>query len=321
MTSGHIVLITKDRPATLVKTLAQLEKTDINTVIIDDSTSTETGSIILDKYKNQNIVYHGKNEQNALLKKFKGLGFENFIRPLASKERNLGFLRNYALIVSKSIANNGSKILFMDDDIIIREPEQIYQIFCQVGAFDFVGAKITGMVDDSIVGHLMRACGGALYEFLAGGFLAFDINAVSEYFLDCYNEDQIWLFLHSPETRFKTFGEVEQQEYDTFENAISKALNQEFGEIIQEGSEEAFRRSNHGLLLKEDFWKEICEARVDYLDQLPKIAISTNLENVGLSVYRDLKEYHSKISHGAFVNVFQGYFESRDRWRTAFGSI
>ncbi|MDH3975081.1 MAG: hypothetical protein OEV42_12445 [Deltaproteobacteria bacterium] len=321
MANGCIVLITKDRPDTLAKSLVKLEKTDINTVIVDDSTLPETYNFIRDKYKGSNIVYHGKNEQDALLKSFKDLEFKKFIKPLGTKGWNLGFVRNYALIVAKSIIHGGSKILFMDDDIIIGEPDQVYQVFNQIGKFDFVGAKITGMIDDSVVGHLNRACGGECYEFLAGGFLAFDINTVTEYFLNHYNEDQIWLFLHSPETRFKSFHSVEQQEYSTFENAITKAYSQEFGEILQEGSEEAFRQKSHSLLLKENFWKEICDARVNFLNQLPKLTNRTNLEHVGLNIYKNLRDYHSKTSHVLFVNVFQRYFESRTQWRTVFDLI
>jgi len=321
MSEGCVVLITKDRPATLAKTLHNLENSNFNVVIIDDSTTTETYNLICDNYKSRNITYHGRNEQDALLMRFKNSELDAFVRPLGSKGWNLGFVRNYALVVSKSLVSRYTKILFMDDDIIVREPDRINQLFFQVNSSHFVGAKINGMADDSVVGHLMRACGGAFYEFLAGGFLAFNINTVSEYFLNYYNEDQIWLFLHSPETRFETYCEVEQQQYNPFESAVTKALHQEFGEILEEGAEEAFRCGNHGLLLKEVFWKEICDARIKFLDQLPALLPGNKIAHIGQNVYQALTDYHSRISHDSFVNTFHRYFLRRERWRAVLEAI
>lgn len=319
MSDAAIVLITKNRPAILLKTLDYLKTVDIKLVIIDDSTTTETYKAFRDKCKERNVIYHGRSEQRSLLMKYKNLKLDKFVRPLGLKEWNLGYVRNYALVASKSFGF--AKILFMDDDIVIRDSEQIYHSFDELCSCEFVGAKVNGTADDSIVGHLMRSCDGEFYEFLAGGFLAFDISTISEYFFNYYNEDQIWLFLHPPETRFETYCEVEQQQFDPFKNAVTKALRQEFGELLEEGTEEAFRCGDHDLLLKEGFWKDICDARISYIDQLPKLCVGTNVNHIGLNVHRALTQYYSRISHELFVRVFQQYFKGRELWRTVLESI
>lgn len=319
MSNEVIVLITKDRPFTLEKTLDQLGNMGTNTIIIDDSTTDVTYEFVSNRYKRRNITYHGRGEQNALLLKYKNLKLKNFIKPLGTKDWNLGFVRNYALVVAKSLGYE--KVLFMDDDIIVRQPECVDQIFVKASSYDFVGARITGMADDSAVGHVMRACDGEFFEFLSGGFLAFNINKVSEYFLNYYNEDQIWLFLHPPGTRFESYCEVVQQQYNPFENALMKALKQEYGEILEEGAEEAFGCGDHYLLLKNDFWKEICDTRLDYLNRLPGLLAHKEINYIGLSIYQALTDYHSRISHASFVNVFQQYFENRELWNTTLGSI
>lgn len=319
MSNEVIVLITKDRPSTLEKTLEQLGNGDTNTIIMDDSITDVTYKLVSDRYKRRNITYHGKSEQNALLLKYKNLKLKSFIKPLGMKDWNLGFVRNYALIVAKSFGYE--KVLFMDDDIIVRHLECVEQIFVKASSYDFVGARITGMADDSVVGHVMRVCDGEFFEFLSGGFLAFNINKVSEYFLNYYNEDQIWLFLHSMGTRFESCCEVVQQQYDPFENAVMKALKQEYGEILEEGAEEAFRCGNHHLLLKNDFWKEICDTRLDYLNRLPELLVHKEINYIGLSIYRALIDYHSKISQESFISVFRQYFENRGLWNTILVSI
>lgn len=313
MSNECIILVTKDRPATVSKTIQQLNDTEMNVIILDDSTSCKTKDMILTQFKRNNLIYHGKNEQNTLLKKLAKLNLNTFLQPLGFRGWNLGFVRNYALILSKVFRYD--KVLFMDDDIIIQDTAITKTMMMKLNYRDFVGAKFIGMADDSVVGHLMRTCGGEVYEFLSGGFLAFNVNAVSEYFLNYYNEDQIWLFLHQPTTRFETFGEVEQQQYNPFRNASIKALSQEFGEILDEGAEEAFNRGDSNLLITQDFWEEICNIRINYLNQLPELCIGKEIEYTALSVYKSLMNYYSKISYNTFVEVFVKYFKYREKWR------
>lgn len=321
MHSDFVVVITKDRPMVLSKTLDALMATSNNSVIIDDSTLTETFNVVRKRYNRDNVIYHGRSEQNELLKKLDCDGVEEFVTQLGISGWNLGYVRNYALIVSKILSKHGAKILFIDDDIIIREPESIRQVFSRIDSYDFVGTHVVGMEDDAVVGHLMRACGEKPYEFLCGGFLAFDINTVSEYFLNCYNEDQIWLFLHQYKTRFEMFGEVEQQQYNPFENAEVRALNQEFGEILQEGADEAFRRENHNLLLDTSFWQQMCTERLDYLNLIPKLVAGSRFADVGQSIYATLIDYHSTVSVQSFAGVFRTYFAKRECWRKILKSI
>ncbi len=292
MNAKCVILITKNRPVTLVKTLHSLRNLKVTLVLIDDSTTKETHEMIFEKYGSNNITYHDSSEQKSLLKQVNIPELELYIRPLGTQGWNLGFIRNYALIVVKALGFK--QALFMDDDIVVHDLELIDQIFCRLNSCDFVGARISGMADDSVVGHLMRRCGGEFYEFLAGGFLALNVKSVTEYFLNYYNEDQIWLFLHRPTTRFEFCGEVEQFQYDPFDNAPNKAVAQEFGEILEEGVEEAFRRTDHALLLQEVFWQEICHARLNYINQLPKLSAGKNINPISLSVYRALTIVRSR---------------------------
>lgn len=309
-----IVLITKDRPTILSKTIQQLLDTDIKLILLDDSVTQDTKKLFTNYYKMNNVFYHGRDEQNQIFQKLRNLRINSFVKPLGLAGWNLGFIRNYALMLSKGLGYN--KVLFMDDDIVVKDINIIKIMLKKLDSADFVGAKITGMPDDSIVGHLMRACGGEYYEFLCGGFLAIDLNSVSEYFLNYYNEDQIWLFLHKPTVRFETYGEVEQQGQLTFRNAKVKALKQEFGEILEEGVEEAFTRRDFTLLVKEDFWKEICDIRIDYLNSLQELPVGKKIESVATNVHKSLMDYHANVSYDTFTNVFDKYLNDLDLWRT-----
>ncbi|MCJ7508162.1 MAG: glycosyltransferase [candidate division Zixibacteria bacterium] len=320
MSNDCIVLVTKDRPAKLLKTIQHLNVSEMNVIILDDSTSQITKDMVLAQtFKNKRLIYHGTNEQNKLLKKLKPLNLNTFLKPLGSRGWNLGFARNYALILSKALRCD--KLLFMDDDIIIQDMTIKKTMLMKLDYCDFVGAKLIGMPDDSVTGHLMRACGGQYYEFLSGGFLAINVHAVTEYFFNCYNEDQIWFFLHHPSTKFERFGEVEHQQYNPFRNASATALSQEFGEILDDGAEEAFNRRDSNLLISPDFWEEMCNIRINYLNQLPELSIGKEIEYTAQNVYKALMNYHSKISYNTFVDLFLRYFKHREKWRDALNSL
>lgn len=317
MNKRCIILFTKDRPNTLSRTLSCLGGINIRIFVVDDSTRTDTYELISNKYNQEYIAYHGGREQIELLSNFKGADLKSFLKPLGQRDWNLGFVRNYALILAWALGYE--EILFIDDDIVIHDAQLIESMFSHLKSNDFVGARVVGMPDHSVVGHLMKACGGYVDEFISGGFLAFNMKSVSEYFLNLYNEDQIWLFLHAPHTKFAVFGEVEQQQYNPFKDIPVKAVSQEFGEILDDGAEEAFRLSNHSLLLSPDFWREICKDRLKYFNELSKLAIGKSVESTALCVCQALINYHARLSYNDFVQVFKEYHERREIWEGILG--
>jgi glycosyltransferase involved in cell wall biosynthesis len=257
-----ITLFTKNRPEILSKTLPQLTNADLSVIVLDDSTNTETKRIVDNIAKKwNNIYYHGRPEQKELLQKFTKLvsDLDYFIKPLGTNGWTLGYVRNYAIILAKTL--DFERVLFMDDDIIIKDVNIIKEMMKLLDNADFVGAKISGMPDDSVVGYIMRELGMKPYEFLSGGFLAFNLDSVSECFLNYYNEDWIWLFLHKPKVKLVKYGEVHQLPFNPFENAVERALQQEFGEILVDGVKKAIESKNNAALTDVPFWNRIVEKR------------------------------------------------------------
>jgi hypothetical protein len=90
---------------------------------------------------------------------------------------------------------------------------------------------------------------------------------------------------------------------------------------LQEGVEDAFKCCNHDLLLEEEFWKEICDVRINYIDQLLILSNETNINHIAINLHHALMEYHSRISQHLFVDIFSQYFKQREKWRTILSSI
>lgn len=316
------MVFTKNRPAILSKTLHQLTNIDIFAIVLDDSTNTETRQIVNNiAKKGNNIYYHGTHEQKELIQKITELGvdLDSFvIKPLGTNGWTLGYTRNYAIILAKAIGIE--RALFMDDDIIIKKVDIIKEMMKLLDNADFVGAKINGMPDDSVVGHIMRELSMKPYEFLSGGFLAFDLDSVSEYFLNYYNEDWIWLFLHKPKVKLTKYGEVHQLPFNPFENAVERALQQEFGEILVDGVREACECNNFSLLVDIKFWSKIIDNRVSYVKKLIA-SCKINNNKAGINVGNSLLRHLSKINRKKFMDVFVNYYAKKGIWINTIHSL
>lgn len=313
-----IIIFTKDRPAILSKTLPQLLNIDLPVIVLDDSINSHTEVIAKNIAKNgKNIYYHGKIEQHTILQKFTEVDIylNSFVKPLGSDGWTLGYARNYAIILAKMLGFE--RILFMDDDIIINDHSIVYKILDLLNNADFVGAEIKGMPDLSIVDHIMQKLGLEPYRFMSGGFLALKLSSVSEYFLNYYNEDWIWLFLHKPKAKLVKYGEVYQLPYDPFENAIEKALQQEFGEILVEGVKTVFEKNEYNVekLMKKCFWTELIRKRINLIENIIHFSRKNNFD-IGITVSKALLNYYfNNIEiESKFIEIFRNYFKNRKLW-------
>ena len=199
-----IFVFTKDRPIILEETLNQLKKITDGVFIIDDSFHESNQKDNRELLKHiPNGIYYGKNEfdESALSYDLVSYEFNSVYRQLGNKDWNLGYARNYALFLSQ--IHNASKVLFIDDDIVIPKEEIINNSFELLEQFNFVGASIGGMIDDSLLGYISNDLGLIDNDerTLSGGFLAFNRKAIRFPFLNIYNEDWIWLFLHSDDEK------------------------------------------------------------------------------------------------------------------------
>lgn len=313
-----IILFTKNRPKTLPTILNQLNNVGCPIVVLDDSLLTETKNIVANTPGTTNIYYHGTQEQSKILRNIKsaGLNVDFFTRPLGTKEWNLGYTRNYAILLAK--AAGFERVLFTDDDILIEDSNLVPEMMALLNNADFVGAKIGGMPDDSVVGHIMRNVGMQPYEdaygFLSGGFLAFNLNSVSEYFLNYYNEDWIWLGLHKHKARIVRHGEVSQLQFNPFENAVKRALDQEFGEVLIEGIQRAHALGDVSLLTNEKFWMESLVDISMTIKKLLPLCLEKDIKAIATTVCSALLGYHNTLHPDTFTKLFVEYFDKRTEW-------
>jgi hypothetical protein len=308
---ASIFIFTKDRPATLNKTLASIQGISYPKYIIDDSISTENQeevSKLCEQYSN--CHYLGKEQFKRFVNENK-IEFPKFsflLRELGNTEWNLGYARNFALLYSKSIHAN--KVLFMDDDIQVPDLKLIDDLFQSIKDFHFVGANITGLVDDSVLGHIATDLGIFNERMLSGGFMVFNPNIIDQYFLNNYNEDWIWLFLQLQGKKYLQAGDVFQELSNPLANFQNKLIFQEHGEIALDGVLNLFKEESYESLVELSFWKRMLDERREYLNLLSKKAHEKN-ENEYIHIIDLVKKYSANFKAEAFATLFEKYFADR----------
>jgi hypothetical protein len=320
-TKEAIFIFTKDRPETLEKTLNSIDTVSYTKFIIDDSITNlnqKSVSELCNKYPN--CVYLGKIEFNQFIN-LHHIEFPEFnflLREIGNTEWNLGYARNFALIYSKALRLE--RVLFMDDDIQVPNLELIGELFRKIDYYQFVGANILGLVDDSALGHIATDVGINNERMLSGGFMVFKPNSINHFFLNNYNEDWIWLFLQLRQKQYLQTGDVFQELTDPLINYKNKVVFQEFGEIALDGVLDLFKQDSYDLLVEFTFWQRLVKERREYLDTLISKADSEGKENY-VEIIEWIKSSTVNFNAELFSELFKNYFLNRTKFMKLYNSI
>jgi hypothetical protein len=143
-----------------------------------------------------------------------------------SAKRNLGLMFSHML--------GWERVVFLDDDIRVPDPEDLSKAAGLLDTHAAVGLRIGGFPDNSVVCHAFRDAGGDQGTFVGGGAMAVDVKRNRSFFPSIYNED--WFFLLDEGKWLQsvaTVGEVLQYRYEPYQ--AERARNQELGDVLAEG--------------------------------------------------------------------------------------
>ncbi|WP_295232989.1 hypothetical protein [Sediminibacterium sp.] len=303
-----IFIFTKDRPLVLKKTLEHLREITLPIFLIDDSLFAES-NLANQSLLTANQFYLGVEEYRSFLYRMQvdPVKFSFLLRSPGRAEWNLGYMRNFAMLYARH--KKIERILFMDDDIMVTNLENINTTLAWLDTYKLVGAEITGLVDDSILGHIATDLNIHNIRTLSGGFMAFNPSKTPHYFLNNYNEDWIWIFLNAvPHEIFMT-GVVSQEFSDPMDNWEQKIFFQEFGEIALDGILELYECENKEEILQDSvFWERIVKERIEYIQLLYGLA-----EKVGNDKYTTILVLLRKDFAFAesFTKLFIEYFSNQ----------
>lgn len=307
------ILITKDRPDRLMVSVPAFAHGASDVIVIDDSTK-ETN-----REENRRLVeahactYHGPEEQHAMVDRMGLRCDDRFFGPLGRSSWTTGHNRNYALLLAR--VAGASVCLFSDDDVLT-SPQVVAQVLQTCSRRQpFVGAHIEGMPDHSIVGHLYRAGFRLLQpQYVSGTFLAVYLDAVSNYYMNRYNEDWIWLCHETHGAGVDQVVRVAQMPYDPFLHWGNRLRFQEEGEILWEGTWSAFWHRNPDLLEKVSFWEDTIARRKSRIDALSDLYLNSERAALVQHIQGDLQEYYCHLSPSLFSAISRDYRANHSAW-------
>jgi hypothetical protein len=144
-----------------------------------------------------------------------------------STKRNLGLTLSHMM--------RWKRVIFLDDDIRIPQPDDLSQAAALLDTHIAVGLGIEGFPDNSMVCHAFREAGGRQETFVGGGAMAVNVKRNRSFFPNVYNED--WFFVLDAGKRLQpvaTVGQVLQYPYDPYR--VERARGEELGDVLAEGT-------------------------------------------------------------------------------------
>lgn len=145
-----------------------------------------------------------------------------------SAKRNLGLMLSHML--------GWKRIVFLDDDIEVGDPDDLRRAAGLLDTYDIVGLFIGGFPDNSVVCHAYREAGGPQQSFIGGGAIAVDAGRTRSFFPDIYNDD--WFYMLDAGKGLQQVaatGTVIQRPYDPFRTP-DRARAEELGDVLAEGA-------------------------------------------------------------------------------------
>jgi hypothetical protein len=183
-----------------------------------------------------------------------------------ARRTDLSMKRNLALMLSRMLG--WSRILFLDDDITMLNPDDVRKASGLLDIHNAVGLRIGGFPDHSVVCHAYRQAGGNQQSFIGGGALAVALERSKSFFPDIYNDD--WFFLLDGDKRLQPTamtGQVDQYPYDPFRTP-ERARAEELGDVLAEGIYWLLDQDRSVTDADQDHWARFLIKRAQFIQSV-----------------------------------------------------
>jgi hypothetical protein len=174
------------------------------------------------------------------------------------READTSLKRNLGLVIARMCG--WRSVVFLDDDIKVRDQLDLRRVAGLLGQYDMVGLDIGGYPDNSVVCHANRETGGDQDTFVGGGALAFAADRVDSFFPRIYNEDWFFLLGEHGLRDVAVAGRATQRRYDPFADP-DRARAEEFGDTLAEGVLALLDRGRRLRNADKEFWRTYLRTR------------------------------------------------------------
>jgi hypothetical protein len=178
---------------------------------------------------------------------------------------DVSFKRNVGLVIARAAGWN--RVLFLDDDIVVPNPDDLGAVAAVADGFHAVGLDNMGFHDNSVVCHAYRYIGGRQDTFIGGGALMVRPFETESFFPEIYNEDWLFLLRNTFLGRVASHGAMIQQPFDPYDNP-TRAASQEFGDVIAEGIYWLLDRGSPIRHADAEYWQDALQRRRWFINHI-----------------------------------------------------
>jgi hypothetical protein len=277
------------------------------------------------------------------------LTFQTSAHPFARSEwtnpRDVARKRNLAVAVA--VSAGWSRLLFLDDDIIIPEqtqgaPREVFGAASVAGAaaaladgcHHVIGWTMTDFPDNSAVCHARRLVGLPQSCFIGGGALAVQVDRKTPFFPCIYNEDWLFLlpYLHrrlQGDLPVGSAGEIQQAAYDPF--VPGRPVSEEFGDVLAEGVLNSLEPGcDRSAVWLPWYWARVIGRRQDMIETIASRigparaagALPPDRADALGEAMNDLRALYDRAGTGfrdlpsSFVDFLVRWYADNDVWRS-----
>lgn len=311
MGNGQLCIIFhKNNIDRLEQTLPYSINIECPIILLDDSSHQEEQTKAREICSRFRVSYHGKPEQQIFYQHFPRA--QIFGGVLGKIEHNLGYCRNYSILLAKSLG--ATQLLSLDNDTFLETPQAFRALAVEASASQFAATEISGMPDHSAVGHLCRMSGFLLSQYYSSTCIMFELNAAIAPFLNIYNEDWIWLYVCKRGRSVRKVANAQQLTFDPFEDIDSRLKHQEFGEVFWEGLN--ITKGDFPLLENPKTWELALTQRELDISRLCQANVSSSLRGLTSNIAIKTKIIRSEIKPNEYIKTSKELFNSIGLWQS-----
>lgn len=225
--------------------------------------------------------------------------------------------RNIGLAMARMLG--WDRIVFLDDDIDIRQPDDLRTAAALLDHYDAVGLCNDGFPDNSVVCHAYRAVGGPQDSFIGGGALAVRGARTTSFFPNIYNEDWFFLLNEAKLRPVAAAGKVVQKPYDPYAHP-ERARSEEFGDCLAEGIYALLDTGGRVPDATEVYWREFLDNRGRLIDwilaRVPGLDLQQDDRDRMVAALKAAKGRQAHITPAMCVEYLRAWVADRRTWRS-----
>ena len=233
--------------------------------------------------------------------------------------RDTSVKRNLGLLLSNAMG--WRRVVFLDDDITIPEPDDLRRATFLLDRFSVVGLHVDWFPDNSVVCHAHRDTDGDQDTFIGTGAMALNPRATASFFPQVYNEDWFFLLDAGGFRPVAAVGAAKQRWYHPYAD-FGRAQVEEFGDTLAEGIFELVENSGTDvgtdLVADADHWQRVLDRRRAFIEEImarPSAGRLPAVDQVRMrSALRAALDMHEHIEAGLCVAYLAAWRRDQDVW-------